>query len=98
MTTILKIAIRFLPVIVLFIAATSLLSLRSCADGIGPTSQSDGGNVNHEDCVEAGNLVAENPHTLWPLSGGADWGRVTAQFCDPVVHLEMMDNSNLLPQ
>jgi murein DD-endopeptidase MepM/ murein hydrolase activator NlpD len=83
MTLILKIVIRALPLIILFVAATSLLSLRSCADGIGETTTSTSGSVNHADCVEAGNIVVDNPHTLWPLSGGANWGVITASFCDP---------------
>jgi murein DD-endopeptidase MepM/ murein hydrolase activator NlpD len=83
MTFILKIIVRFLPVIILFIAATSLLSLRSCADGVGATV-GGGGEAQNVNCVEAGVLDPANPFTGWPAAGGANWGYTTATFCDPV--------------
>ncbi|MFK7805786.1 MAG: M23 family metallopeptidase [Anaerolineae bacterium] len=83
MTFILKIIIRFLPVIILFIAATSLLSLRSCADSVGETG-GGGGGAETVDCAEAGILDPANPFTGWPAAGGVNWGYTTATFCDPL--------------
>lgn len=87
MTFILKLAVRLLPLILLFVAATSLLSLRSCAESVG--AGSSGGDNNGEtpttaNCAQAGVLDPDNPFTTWPAAGGVNWGRVTATFCDPI--------------
>lgn len=74
---------RVLPFFFVFVAATSLLSLRSCAESVGVGGSADGG-AESVDCAEAGVLDPSNPFTGWPVAGGADWGKVTATFCDPV--------------
>ena len=71
-----------LPILIVLVAATSLLSLRSCAESIGATG--GGGETGEVDCAEAGVLDPDNPFTGWPVAGGVDWGRVTATFCDPI--------------
>ncbi|MEM9774854.1 MAG: M23 family metallopeptidase [Chloroflexota bacterium] len=73
---------RALPFFFIFVAATSLLSLRSCAESVGVGGGSSEATMGN--CEGAGVLDPANPFTGWPVAGGADWGKVTATFCDPV--------------
>jgi len=73
-------------VLVMVAFCISMLAIPSCATLIIDVSElpsDDDGPPSNGTCDNVGLVYPDNPFSGWPVQGGANWGLVTAYYCDP---------------